>query len=331
MLPVQLSLGTKVGYTCGAVRMPIQPLSESFQSFFGKLNPSDSKVKVAAAEHAEITRLITDANGSAAQLSPHCFLQGSYRQQTAIHDINDVDLVVLCRLWYPGSPNPAPGTTWSRDRIFDAIASALKRNQSYANKIEYGPNSTCIKVNGAIKVEVLPAVYPAGNSDPDKEPFKLFRPEHGRWEDGYARYHQQWLTWKNSAEKTAGNFIPAIKVFKHIRTRYALPAVSFHIECFLFRRADELFLGSPADYLAKLFSHIANWTADAWYNVEMRTPCNERNVFTNEEWTYQSWQAFHELIRQLSAVATAATVTTDRNEAIRLWQVVLGDDFFPRS
>ena len=115
----------------------------------------------------------------------------------------------------------------------------------------------CIKVNLGIKVEILPVVFKTGTTDPDREPFVLYRPGTKSWEDGFARYHQSWLSIKNATDRTEGNFIPAIKVLKHIRSLFGLTAVSFHIECLLYVLADSAFLGGPADYLASVFRAVA--------------------------------------------------------------------------
>ncbi len=198
-------------------------LSNHFTAFFRNLNPRPSFVSRAASEHAIVTRLIENTGGEAGQLAPHCFLQGSYKQDTAIYTINDVDIVVLCRLWQPssgGGSGGGSGSSWDRNRIFNAIAAPLLTDGRYRDKVRFGPTSMCIKVDLGIKLEILPVVYKSGNDDQDKEPFRLYRPETSTWEDGYARYHQSWLTWKN--QQTGGNFIPAVKVFEHLRSSWSL-------------------------------------------------------------------------------------------------------------
>jgi hypothetical protein len=92
----------------------IHSLSRHFQSFFGRLNPGPSFEQTASRQHNTIRGLIEDRNGLAFELSPITFLQGSYRQQTAIYDINDVDIVVLCKLWYPGTPGRHRQGVWQR-------------------------------------------------------------------------------------------------------------------------------------------------------------------------------------------------------------------------
>src|SRR5688500_967621 len=105
--------------------MTTHALSDNFRSFFGNLNPPTATEQIAAAEYAATKSLIEDRNGAAAALSPVCFLQGSYKQQTAIHTLHDIDIVALCELWQPASGAPGPGPTWTRHQIFDTIAAPL--------------------------------------------------------------------------------------------------------------------------------------------------------------------------------------------------------------
>jgi len=70
----------------------------------------------------------------------------------------------------------------------------------------------CIKVGLGIQVEILPVVFKAGTVDPKQEPLVLYRPETRRWEDGFTRYHQWYLSDTNASNRTQGNFVPTIKV-----------------------------------------------------------------------------------------------------------------------
>src|SRR5260370_11883534 len=165
--------------------MPNHALGKHFDSFFGRLNPVSSFEQLAASEHQSIIRLIEDASGLAARFSPSCYLQGSYRQQTAIYTINDVDIVARCSL-------PALSVAlWNeqrgrRDEVFETIAAP-----HYQDKVRYESASTCIKVDLGIKVEILPVVHRPWVAGSDDEPFLFYRPKTKRWEDGYARRHQR--------------------------------------------------------------------------------------------------------------------------------------------
>jgi hypothetical protein len=296
-----------------------------------RLNPSATFLQTAASQHNSIRALIEDANGPSAELAPMTFLQGSYRQQTAIYTINDVDIVVLCNLSYPGTPGAGGGKSYSRDEIFRIIAAPLLGDGRYRGKVRYSPTSMCIKVDLSIKVEILPVVFKRGTTDSSREPFVLHRPETGNWEDGYARYHQAWLTFKNGDGNTGGNFIPAIKVLKHIRSRFNLKAVSFHIECLLFRLENENFEGGTADWLARVLRRIASYPANEWYAARIMTPCGDRDIFTGTEWAPQEWVKFHGVIVECSRVAEVAINMQSEMEAIACWQAILGTDFFPAT
>lgn len=309
--------------------MAVHALGDNFTAFFGRLNPGGSFVSTASSEHTSIRALIENPSGSAGRLSPQCFLQGSYRQETAIYSINDVDIVALCQLWFPASGSNI--RYWTRDQIFATIAAPLLEHGTYRDKVIYGPGSMCIKLDLGIKVEILPVVYSDTNSDAAVEPFHLFRPEHGQWEPGYARYHQAHLTNKNGVPRTAGNFKPMIKVLKHLRTRYSLDAVSFHLECLLNVVPDQLFVGGPAWYIPNVLSYIAQYDATAWSRAAIRTPCGERYLFSPSEWNDANWSSFHSFVCGWQNLANVAAAQLTTSAAIAQWQRLLGDEFFPVS
>jgi hypothetical protein len=304
-------------------------LPDHFNHFFKRLNPSPSFERQASSEYGTIKGLLEDRRGPAAELWPVCFLQGSYKQDTAIYTINDVDIVALANLSYPGSGGA--GKSYSRDEIFRILAAPLLADGRYRGKMRFHNGSMCIKVDLGIKVEILPAVLKSGTTDTDKEPFCIHRPGKG-WGDAWARYHQHWLTWKNRSEATGGNFIPTIKVLKHLRSQFRLDAVSFHIECLLFALPDHVFRGSIADCLAQVLTAIALVPAATWYGQILRPPCGEdRDIFSEGEWGRASWEAFHKAVELWAKGATNAVQARDRDIAIEFWRITLSEDFFPRD
>jgi hypothetical protein len=300
--------------------MVVHALSDHFERFFTRLNPSPTFEQAAAREHTAITDLIESRRGPAGALEPTCFLQGSYRQDTAIYAINDVDIVA-------GSGPPY----WTRARIFDTIAASIRTSPRYADKVRYGPGSMVIHIDLPIKLEVLPVVFKAGNRNPQVEPFVLFRPERGQWEEGYAREHQRLLTLKNSALLAGGNFNPMIKVLKHLRSHWGNDAVSFHLECLLYSLSPLIFIGGPANYITNVLTAIALTPADTSYRQPMMTPCGDRDIFTPQEWTYESWLAFYAAVHKWLTAAAYATGAQNRTDATKAWRLLLGDNFFPAT
>lgn len=309
--------------------MAVHALSDHFARFFNRLNPSPSFEQTTSREHTAITGLIESRSGPAGVLGPACFLQGSYRQDTAIYAINDVDIVALCKLWYPPSAGSGP-PYWTRDRIFDTIAAAITASSRYAGRVRYGPASMVIHVDLPIDIEVLPVVFKTGNSNPQAEPFVLYRPERQQWEDGYARQHQRLLTLKNSALGGVANFKPMIKVLKHLRSHWGVDAVSFHLECLLYALQRITFFGGP-DYITNVLTAIAGTSADSSYRSVLMTPCGDRDIFTAAEWQRDSWLAFHGWVQKWLAAAALAQNAQRRTQAIEAWQLLLGAEFFPAT
>lgn len=310
--------------------MAVHTLSGHFSTFFGRINPSPGFQQTAAREHDAITTLIASRAGPAGVLEPYCFLQGSYRQETAIYSINDVDIVALCKAWFPGERVPG-AVEWTRDALFSTVASAIAADTRYQGRVRYAPTSMVIHVDLDIRVEVLPVVYRDGIHDSAVEPFVLFRPEHQRWELGYAREHQRLLTLKNALMNTNGNFKPMVKVLKHLRSRHQIDAVSFHLECLLYAVPSLAFIGTPADYITNVLTAIVSTPASTWYQQGLMTPCGDREIFAAEEWDYTSWKQFHSAAHNWLLLASAGGMAESKAAAIQGWRLLLGENYFPES
>src|SRR5580698_654517 len=306
------------------VTMPIYYLTEYFNRFFAALNPGQGQIILAAMEHEGVRALIEDPKSPSAGLRPTSFLQGSYKQRTAIDKINDIDVVVLCET-YSVDKIDAGHASLVRFNIFRLIYNTLALNQTYRNHLAFRASSMCIKLALGIKVEVLPVIFAAGVSDPSREPFSLFRPSTGRWEDGFARRHQELLSEKNAL--ASSNFIPMIKVLKHIRNRHNVAAVSFHLECLLYSIDPILFTGAPVDYIPAVLEYIASYSAAQWVQAGIPTPCGDRLVFSPTEWNPMAWAIFHRAVANWARVARNAAEEFKETRAIHRWYALLRQPF----
>ena len=308
-------------------------LTINFAAFFKRINPSPTYKKAAASAHSQITALIEDHDGPAGDLRIRCFLQGSYRRETAIHTINDVDIVALCSLSHTSA-----ATQNTRDQIFEMIADAIACNAAYKGKIRYRKRSVCIKVDlESVKIEILPALRVKGKPY-TYEPFYMYRPNEdesldGYWQRAFARYHQESCTQKNSG--TDGLFIPMIKVLKHLRIvdSYLSPedAISFHIECLLYALKDSIYSGSICDCIEAVLRAIAGFTPDKAEQSDLKSPCKDRNLFGPTEWDIVSYRRFHKAVGRWYEIASSANQEDAKDKAISAWKQLLGDGYFPRD
>lgn len=308
-------------------------LTKHFVAFFKRINPSPTYNKIAARAHSQITALIEDKEGPAGDLGIKCFLQGSYRRDTAIHTINDVDVVALCRLSY----TPAASQR-TRDQIFEMIAAAIATNKTYRDKVTYRKRSVCVKVLlEGIKIEVLPALRVKGKPF-ENEPFYMFRPNEdesldGFWRPSFARHHQYLCTKKNV--DVNGLFVPMIKVLKHVRSIDSYlsenDAVSFHIECLLYALKKSIYTGATCECIENVLKALAGFTPEKAKGSGVRSPCRDKILFDPDEWSISSYERFNEAVKKWYQIAADANEQEDRDKAIDGWKKLLGEDYFPRN
>lgn len=113
------------------------------------LGPSASKTTQVATLQNFIQQLLGETH--------HTFLQGSYVNDTAIRDINDVDIVAVRKTTYSAIHSPYrfdQSILWND--IFTEIERKLKDQSKYTWVVERGDK--CIKIRGAFNVDVIPAV-----------------------------------------------------------------------------------------------------------------------------------------------------------------------------
>jgi uncharacterized protein YukE len=147
----------------------------------------------------------------------------------------------------------------------------------------------------------------------------------------YARYHQGWLTDKNSR---ANNFKPMIKAMKHLRDVYQnfikTDAVSFHVECLLYAVPDNAFDGSAADYIPRVLRALADFPPSAAQTSGIKSPCGDKILFSESEWCDAAYARFHNWTKWWADKAEQARDAYGEDLAITAWQNLLGD-WFPRT
>lgn len=171
----------------------------------------------------------------------------------------------------------------------------------------------------------------------------MWRPERQEWALSYGQEHQQKLSRKNAAAMrymqngmsvhlgTDGNFIPMIKIFKHLCKFYDFKVVSFFIESLLHSLPDDLFWGSAPVRLTKVLKAIGAMNPEDWWTTQLWTPCGDRNLFAAQYWNQENWTIFVLFCRVWATQAESALLAANRNDSIALWQNLLGADYFPTN
>ena len=326
---------------------PAHRLTKHFDAFFQNINPAQTWRDIASSQYNSIKQLLETDSYLSSQLGIQCKTQGSYDRHTSIHSINDLDIVAFCtRLHYPAqlTINSNPGDGWTRDRIFAALEAVLANSRYREVLIKSTPSSMCVKLDLGIKVEILPVVPQYGIFCSTSEPFYLWRPSRYCWELGYAEMHQSKLSEKNAPAfrfgyfdqdsttyGTGGNFIPAVKILKHLCSIYDCNIVSFHLECLLYSLPNDVFSGSPAAYIQKILSFLSTQEPLKFYRQGLKTPCGDREIFSSDEWDFTKWLQFYGWCTVWKDIAVQAHTAYLEGTAIDTWRNLLSPGWFPRN
>jgi hypothetical protein len=240
------------------------------------------------------------------------FLQGSYRNGTAIADINDVDIVARRK----ATNAPLSAATW--ESLFNTIARKLRDSHRVSGTVSLGDK--CVKLKGtSFNADIVPAV---AIGDFTKDPIAIWSRRQKRQRPNYPRTHYDNGVKKHSATSEA--FKPTVRLFKRWARQYsslAETAPSFYIECAVHAVSN----GKFSTYLplssAEVGREICGWSrSKVVYSV-----AGDKDVLVKDEWHPDKFEAFQAtLVPDLRYVVRAMNAST-MEEANRLWKLAFGE------
>lgn len=271
--------------------------------------PSTTTTSTVISAHTSIRKLLGDTDYAT-------LLQGSYKNDTALWDINDVDIVAVstnlrsrAHSGWPG--NGGPGTTWHE--IFAKIEQKLESSALYKGKWER--KDKCIQVNTTMKVDIVPAVFvESATSDPVSVYSFRAATERLNW----PREHYEKGAAKSGA--TYGAYKPTVRLFKRWSkcwfTAESKVAPSYYVECLVHSRPNSEFSGD----LAADFTRIAEGLVGINYSTQqLPRIAGAGNLFTEAEWTQGRFEQFQQRLRQALPSLRAALSETSQARARQHW------------
>ncbi|HRH23356.1 MAG TPA: nucleotidyltransferase [Candidatus Magasanikbacteria bacterium] len=211
----------------------------------------------------------------------HTFLQGSYKNDTAISDINDVDIVALRLQTYSGTHSPQPTTQiilW--DSIFSEIEAKLKAQTRYNWTVSRGDK--CINIRGGFNADVVPAAQIGTDHLVDPIAVYSFR-------DNVEKINKPRIHYKNGVDKnklTNNTYKPTVRMFKNwVKNHFGddkKTISSFKMEALVHSAEHSLF----SDDYAVNFPVIANTIINKFRNSYtlpgyISSVCGTENIIAN--------------------------------------------------
>lgn len=238
------------------------------------------------------------------------FLQGSYRNGTAIADINDVDIVALYDPWRA----PASRTDW--DWLFNRIATILRTSALVSGTVTLGDK--CVKLDGSLHADIVPAISPRPYSSTD--PITVYSRSGWQERPNYPRTHYQRGVTKQAA--TDDTYKATVRLFKRwVRQYPTLNAPSFYIECAVHSVASSAF----STYLPLSFAGVAVKIADYSRHSVIMSVAGDKDVLVPAEWAPDDFEAFQRRLKSDTAYVLDAIRADSQAEADRLWKLAFGD------
>ena len=238
------------------------------------------------------------------------FLQGSYRNDTAIADINDVDIVALYDPW----TSPATHADWTS--LFNSVAGILRKAPSLVGDVRLGDK--CVKFEGALKADIVPAISRTTYSSTD--PIFIYSRGDREERPNYPRTHYSHGVKKQS--DTKDNYKATVRLFKRWARQYeALVAPSYYIEC----AVHSVPKGEFNSYLPLSFSFVAVALLQYTSSTVIESVAGDKDILMSSEWNYADFKEFQRLLtgdvrRVMDAMSAPSTAAADAK-----WRLAFGE------
>lgn len=245
----------------------------------------------------------------------HTFLQGSYRNHTAISDLPDIDIVVVRTGTYSGTHSPYAGgrPTIQWEEIFNDIEEKLRNQRTYTWDMER--KEKCVMLKGSLDADVIPAVKYHHDHLADPIVIRSFTTVES---PSYPRTHINNGEAKNTA--TNANYKPTVRMFKRWADNHFgdSDVVSSHkIESLVHATTNDNFFEDPALSFLWVGSKILERLVEAYSNG-VPSVCGTENIL--DTWDSSNRLTFSGQLGRSFASVLAAYKSSTSTEAERLWR-----------
>jgi hypothetical protein len=272
--------------------------------------PDDAVVARANALHQRVRLILRDQDFLT-------FLQGSYSNDTALANMNDVDIVAV-RRGLRGGPNPALGRDmWKL--LFSDIEDRLQQEPHFRGR--WKREDKCIRLASDVKIDIVPAI--ALGNDPAGDPIAIYSFQAGREKKNWPHGHH--ARGRKKSDDTHGHYKQVVRLYKRWRTsHFSSPKVapSYYLECLLYSLPNNLFVGdlatnfvAVAQQIGRLFPNPQAWSTRSLPRIE-----GGGNLLSPDEWEADAFEQFRVKLAQSLPHAARALTEPDNDRARKAWK-----------
>ena len=200
----------------------------------------------------------------------------------------------------------------------------LKKSDRYKDKLEI--KNKCVTINYAESTKCNVDLVPCVKND-DRY---YVCPRDGDFVETDGTGYRQWFNSRNSL--TNGNLKRTVRLLKQMRDHQKKIECQSIILTTLageaIRKTDESTesVRTEADTVEAVLNRVASRVENTPYPPEFTNPALASETFSHG-WTNAGYERFRKAIREMADAATAAKNEQDREESIKKWQKIFGEQF----
>jgi hypothetical protein len=245
-------------------------------------------------------------------------LQGSYAHKTIIKPVKsnhefDADMLVFIK---DSDFNPLASFV---DYI-KVVHTIFKNNANYANIVKLNTRCVTIDYAGDFHLDIIPCIEHNGN-------YYICNRSDSKYETTDGDGYKKWLVNKN---KTVGgnNFIKATRLFKFLRDhKENFSAKSILLTTLLGNQVNDYDSYKDLPTTLKILSNNVNsYLQQNYYMPIIHNPTLPTEDF-NRHWDQNKYNNFRKLFDVYNTKINEAFDESNRNESIKKWRKLFGDDF----
>ncbi|TFV48274.1 SMODS domain-containing nucleotidyltransferase [Bradyrhizobium niftali] len=286
-------------------------LSSDFSRYLSSLQPDEDAVAAAKAAHEKVReRLRTDDDTKDAHKDT--FLSGSYARHTAIHDINDVDVICIVDIDH---------TITEPEVVLSWLQGALSK---YYKETRLQGRSIGASAAKGVWLDIVPGTPKAADDGP------LWIPDRdaSQWVEAHPKGQISAATAKNKA--TDGFYVQTVKLLKSWRDRFSTEKSkpkSYILETLVHQS-----IGTPTSHAQAVVNVLEGIQANyGWYRGSGIVPTisdpGYSTVNVAKRWESGDFDAFLDRVKPAAETARKALDNTDETESRKLWRQIFGSTF----
>lgn len=299
-------------------------LNGLFEKYLSNIEPPSKAKEYAQEAHTRIRKhLETDPKFKDSVLDT--FLYGSYKRQTSVGDIKDVDIIVLTNFDTSVKPEDA----------LRLLKSSLNRFYKDTENLEYQTRSIKVvdplpEINSTLTLDVIPAIPLGGEDDPVLVPDR----EKKAWIKSHPKGHLARTSQLNSFYHSKERYVPLVKIVKawwKYQSKIKQPTnkkprpKGFWLECLTSENFDHS-KKQWADHFITVLGNISNK-----YPVNSEVPrLNDPGMLGEKIATGMNKEEFNfflQTVNESLELGIKAINEEDEYRSSEMWKLIFGQNF----